>query len=105
MRYLGSIAARAAAIFGVVLAAQAGIQDGLVLYYDFQNAADTAIDLSGNENHGQILGGDRREGWFGHGMRFNGKDDEENYILVPYAPSLDVRGISQEGRWLARIAA
>ena len=60
--------------------------DGLVLYYDFEEeSGDIAHDKSKHGNDGKITTADWKHGAFGRAMYFNGKD---TMIECPASESL-----------------
>jgi hypothetical protein len=60
---------------------------GLVLSLNFDEAAGTAADASGNGHVGTLLGAVRVAGVHGNGVQFDGIDD---WVTVPDAASLDL---------------
>jgi len=60
---------------------------GLVGYWSFDDG--TAIDGSGNSNHGTIYGATQVTGICGNALSFNGNSD---YVLIPHSSSLDITG-------------
>ncbi len=76
----------AVAIFGLCGIAQAGLNDGSVVYYPFNGNAN---DESGNGNHGTVNGAtltvDRFEN-LNNAYRFDGSDD---FIQLPQSVDLE----------------
>jgi flagellar hook assembly protein FlgD len=65
------------------------VTDGLVSWWNFEGNADDGWGA----NDGQIYGATFAEGRVGSAMSFDGGDD---YVEVPYAPSLDFNAFSWE---------
>ncbi|MDS4028186.1 MAG: LamG-like jellyroll fold domain-containing protein [Candidatus Contendobacter sp.] len=63
-------------------------QNGLVAAYGFEETSgNTAVDASGQSNHGTINGATRTAGKFGQALSFNGSS---NWVAIPDADSLDL---------------
>ena len=63
----------------VDLLGQSGLEavsaSGLLAYWSFDDGAQTATDVSGNEHTGTISGADYAAGWTGTGLVYDGVDD------------------------------
>lgn len=55
------------------------IEEGLVGYWDFSKEQEVAYDLSGNDNHGTIVGATWGNGRNGKALSFDGIDD---YVAI-----------------------
>ncbi len=63
------------------------IEENLVLYFDFEEKGNTAIDRSGNDNDGTIIGAKRVDGKIGQGLSFDGEDDDISFSLKGLLPT------------------
>ena len=73
--------------FNVSVLVDAGINDGLVGYWSFdEGSGTTAHDTSGNQNDGTIYGANWTGGKFEKALSFDGLDD---YVDVPSSASLN----------------
>jgi len=64
-----------------------GVREGLVAWYPF---ASNANDESGNGNHGTVYGATLTNDRYGHENSAYIFDGDDDYIVVPNAPSLDI---------------
>lgn len=62
-------------------------EENLVLYFDFEEKGNTAIDRSGNGNDGTIIGATRVDGKIGKGLSFDGEDDDISFPLKGLLPT------------------
>ncbi|MBC8229976.1 LamG domain-containing protein [bacterium] len=62
-------------------------EENLVLYFDFEETGNTAIDKSGNGNDGNIIGAKRSDGKIGKGLSFDGEDDDISFPLKGLFPT------------------
>lgn len=70
--------------FFALRAAGAPFEDGLLLYYSFDNVTGNRVpDLSGNGNDGVIHGAELAEGKIGWGMKFRRKTDRVEVKEIP----------------------
>lgn len=72
------------------------IEDGLVAYYDFSKEQSVAYDLSGNDNHGTIVGATWGNGRNGKALSFNGISNRFT------TPKIEVRSVEL---WMWRSSA
>jgi hypothetical protein len=65
-----------------------GINDGLIGYWQFdERDGDTVLDRSGNNNHGLLINGTRRDGIYGKAVELRGRDD--SHVSIPGSASLN----------------
>lgn len=66
--------------------AVADLNDGLMAYFAFDEGSGTTVaDLSGNANHGSIIGATWGPGVFGQALGFDGSSQ---FVEIPSAPSI-----------------
>ena len=65
-----------------------GLNDGLIGYWQFdERDGDTVLDRSGNNNHGLLINGTRRDGIYGRAVELRGRDD--SHVSIPGSASLN----------------
>jgi len=85
-------------LFLLASLAEAGLQDGLVLYLPFDaGQGDAVADLSGNGHDGSIEGAEWVEGKFGKALSFNGTD---SFVEIPFADDFVITEAITLGAWV-----
>lgn len=65
-----------------------GISDGLVGYWQFdEQQGNSALDRSGNSNHGLLINCTREDGRYGKAIKLTGKDD--SHVSIPSSVTLN----------------
>lgn len=72
--------------------------DGLAAYYSFDDGS--ASDISGNNNHGTVVGAFPVPGIIGGAIEFDGLND---YIEVPHSPSLNLYNEFTISGWINNV--
>lgn len=71
------------------------LQDGLLGYWQFDEASSLAVlDSSGNQNEGEIINANRKNGKFGRGVEFSGNNN--SHVSVPRGPGSSLFDISDQ---------
>lgn len=75
-----------------------GFDVGRVLWLQMENDSSTQYDMSGNGNHGTVIGAERTPmGAYGYGMMFRGEGDRVN---VSHSDSINITGNRSVSCWV-----
>src|SRR6266536_5688534 len=89
------------AFFLTLISFQAKGQGGLIAHWKFDEGAGTVVvDFSTNGNNGTLTNGTAWvTGWSSNALSFDGADD---FVEVPYSPSLGITGDITVAAWIKR---